>query len=74
MLLIKLKVWYLLGTIMRIIKLLYGIVEAGVYWWVTYYKHYYEKLNIITFIYDVCLLIINNKDIIREKVFSITAL
>ena len=73
-LLIKLKVRYPPGIIMRIIKLLYGIVEAGVYWWVTYYKHYCEKLNIITSIYNTCLLITNNKDTIREKAFSITIL
>ena len=59
---------------MRIMKPLYGIAEAGVYWWVTYYKYYCEKLNIITFTYNAYLFITNNKDTVRKKAFSITAL
>ena len=40
----------------------------------TYHKHHCEKLNIITSIYNTCLLIINNKNTIRKKTFSITTL
>jgi hypothetical protein len=74
MLPIKLKAQYPPGTIIRIIKLLYSIVEAGVYWWVIYYKHHREKLNIITSIYNAYLFITNNKNIVKKKAFSITTL
>jgi hypothetical protein len=43
---------------MVIIKLLYKIAKAGAYWWVTYFKHYYEQLNIEISTYNPCLLII----------------
>jgi len=48
---------YLLNTIIVVLKLLYGISEAGTYWWAIYYKHYKEKLSIIIFTYDPCFLI-----------------
>lgn len=42
---------------MVIIKLLYGIAEAGVHWWLTYFKHYTDKLQIEISIYDLYLLV-----------------
>ena len=42
-------------------KPLYGIPEAGTHWWATYYKHYKDKLSIVTSIYNPCLLISTNK-------------
>jgi hypothetical protein len=42
---------------MVIIKLLYGIAEAGAYWWVTYFKHHCEQLNMEISTYNSCLLI-----------------
>jgi len=45
------------NTIMVVRKPLYGIPEAGTYWWAIYYKHYKEKLSIITSTYDPCFLI-----------------
>ncbi len=48
------------GTIMRILKPLYGIAEAGTHWWATYSKHHKEKLSMITSTYDPCLLISTN--------------
>ena len=48
-------------TIMEVIKPLYGIAEAGTYWWATYFKHYYDRLNMITSIYDPCLLVIKDQ-------------
>ena len=45
------------GTIMRVIKPLYGIAEAGTHWWATYSKHHHDKLNMKTSTYDPCLLL-----------------
>ena len=45
------------GTIMVVIKPLYGIPEAGTHWWATYHKHHREKLSMETSTYDPCLLI-----------------
>lgn len=42
---------------MVVIKPLYGIAEAGAYWWSTYFKHHTEKLHMETSTYDPCLLI-----------------
>jgi len=38
-------------------KALYSLAEAGNHWFVTYYKHYIEKLKIENSVYDLCLLI-----------------
>ena len=43
---------------MVILKLLYRIIEAGIYWWVTYNKHYKEKLLMTTFIFNLYFFII----------------
>ena len=43
---------------MVVLKPLYGIIEAGTHWWVTYSKHYKEKLLIIISIFNPCFLII----------------
>ena len=42
---------------MVVIKPLYGIAEAGAYWWSTYFKHHTDKLEMETSTYDPCLLI-----------------
>ncbi|KAM4058782.1 DUF1421 multi-domain protein [Hirsutella rhossiliensis] len=47
------------GTIIRVIKPLYGIAEAGVHWFRTYQQHHLEKLDMSTSTYDSCLLISN---------------
>ena len=44
-------------TIMVVIKPLYGLAEAGTYWWATYSNHYKIKLAMKTSTYDPCLLI-----------------
>jgi hypothetical protein len=36
---------------------LYGIAEAGAYWWLTYFKHHCEELEIKKSTYNPCLLI-----------------
>jgi hypothetical protein len=46
------------NTIIQVIRPFYKIAESGVYWWFTYHKHHLEKFNMITLIYDFCLLII----------------
>jgi len=42
---------------MQLIKPLYGIPEAGLHWWSTYYKHHRERLEMATSTYDPCLLL-----------------
>ncbi|KAK1958699.1 hypothetical protein LY78DRAFT_532682, partial [Colletotrichum sublineola] len=45
------------GTIMQVIKPLYGIAEAGTHWWATYSRHHRENLEMDTSTFDPCLLI-----------------
>lgn len=47
------------GTIIRVIKPLYGIAEAGVHWFATYQGHHCRELGMATSTYDPCLLITN---------------
>ena len=47
------------GIIIRIIKPLYRIAEAGVHWFATYQGHHCKELDMATSTYDPCLLIIN---------------
>ena len=46
---------------MVVLKLLYRIPEAGIYWWAIYYKYYKEKLFIITSTYNPYFLIITKE-------------
>jgi hypothetical protein len=52
---------YLRGTIIVVLKPLYGVAEAGTYWWAIYFKHHREKLYITTLTYDPCLFITTAK-------------
>jgi hypothetical protein len=54
---IELEDRYPEGPILRVMKPLYGIAEAGLHWFATYVKHHREKLAISTSAYDTCLLI-----------------
>jgi hypothetical protein len=47
---------------MVVIRSLYGIAEAGTYWWAIYNKHYRDKLFMATSTYDPCLLITITKN------------
>lgn len=47
---------------MRVIKLLYGIAEAGTHWWATYHIHHLKRLQMITSTYDSCLLISSSEN------------
>jgi hypothetical protein len=58
----EIKELYPRGTIIVVLKLLYGVTEAGTYWWATYFKHHREKLYITTSTYNLCLLIITVKE------------
>ncbi|EED12694.1 conserved hypothetical protein [Talaromyces stipitatus ATCC 10500] len=44
------------GTILKVVKPLYGIPEAGNHWFRTYHVHHTDKLNMTTSTYDPCLL------------------
>jgi hypothetical protein len=50
------------GTIMRLLKPLYGLAEAGLHWFVTYFKHHLEKLLMETSTYDPCLLVTSSEE------------
>jgi hypothetical protein len=47
---------------MVVLKPLYGVAEAGTYWWATYSKHHKEKLLITTSTYDLCLLVTTTRE------------
>ncbi|THC93999.1 hypothetical protein EYZ11_006508 [Aspergillus tanneri] len=51
------------GTIMVVRKPLYGVPEAGTYWWATYHKHHRERLEMVTSTYDPCFLISTAKGV-----------
>ena len=53
----QLKDVYPKGTVMIVVKPLYGIAEAGAYWWSTYSKHHTKAFNMETSTFDPCLLI-----------------
>jgi hypothetical protein len=44
------------GTILRVIKPLYGVPEAGNHWFKTYHQHHVSKLKMEQSTYDPCLL------------------
>jgi hypothetical protein len=50
----QIRHFYPKGSIMVIVKPLYGIAEAGAYWWSIYFKHYCEKLKMEFSTYDPC--------------------
>ena len=47
---------------MKVIKLLYSVFKAGAYWFNTYHTHYINKLSMMEFTYDFCLLYTNGND------------
>jgi hypothetical protein len=58
----EIKELYPRGTIIVVLKPLYGVAEAGTHWWATYFKHHREKLHMTTLTYDLCLLITTAKE------------
>lgn len=67
---VKLKKRYPEGTILLVVKLLYGLVETRNYWFVIYLDHHKEKLKIEMLSFDTYLLI--TKD--SNKNFAIAKL
>ena len=51
---------YLKGTILLVVKLLYGLAEAGNHWFATYLDYHKEKLGMKMSPYNTCLLITRN--------------
>ena len=49
------------GTVLKIIKSLYEVPEAGAHWFNTYHRHHTEKLAMQQSTYDPCLLYTNKK-------------
>ncbi len=56
-LLIEIKKKYSEGIILLVVKPLYGLIEAGIYWFTTYIDHYRKRLVIETSCFDPCLLL-----------------
>ena len=44
------------SKILKVIRPLYGIPEAGNHWFCTYQQHHTDRLNMSMSIYDPCLL------------------
>jgi hypothetical protein len=44
----ELQAKYPPDTIVRMIRPLYGIAEAGVHWWATYHSHHLNELQMVT--------------------------
>ncbi|RWA03359.1 hypothetical protein EKO27_g11746 [Xylaria grammica] len=53
----ELKPKYPEGTVLRIVRPLYGLAESGLYWFKTYHQHHRQKLGMDVSTYDPCLLI-----------------
>ena len=60
------------GTILQVVKPLYGIAEAGVHWFATYQAHDRDNLAMETSTYDPCLLITTASN--GPDMFGITGL
>jgi hypothetical protein len=52
---------YPAGIIIIVVKPLYGIAEAGAYWFAIYFKHYIEQLRMAISTYDPCFLVITDE-------------
>ena len=48
------------GTVVKIVRPLYGIPEAGNHWFKTYHTHHAKKLSMDQSTYDPCLLHVND--------------
>ena len=44
------------GNVLKVLRPLYGVPEAGTHWYNTYHKHHTEKLGLNPSSYDPCLL------------------
>ena len=53
------------GIVMKVMKPLYSVPDASIHWFNTYYTHHINKLAMMEYIYDFCLLYIdeNNKSV-----------
>lgn len=54
------KTIYADGIILRLVKPLYGIAEAGLHWFAAYFKHHLNNLQMETSTYDPCFFISNS--------------
>jgi len=66
----ELKKKYPEGTLLHVVLPLYGLAEAGMHWFATYFEHHKEQLGMETSAFDPCLLI--TKD--NQEEFGITGL
>jgi hypothetical protein len=59
-------------SVLKVVKPLYGIPEAGNHWFKTYHSHHVEQLQMSQSTYDPCLLYSNDSD--RHRPFGIVGL
>src|SRR5690242_2002347 len=57
------------GTVVKVIKPLYGVPEAGNHWFKTYHGHHVKELDMSQSTYDPCLLGSND-----QQAFGVVAL
>lgn len=69
---LELKQKYPEGTVLHVIKPLYGVAESGVHWFTTYQKHHMINLEMVTSSYDPCLLI--TKSQVSESGFGMVGM
>jgi len=55
------------GSILKVVKPLYGIPEAGNHWFKTYYQHHLDNLHVRPSTYDPCLLYVNDFNPNKEE-------
>jgi len=59
---VELQEKYPEGTVLHVVKPLYGIAESGVHWFETYHRHHEERLGMQSSPFDPCLLITRPKN------------
>ena len=57
----ELKNKYPEGTLLRVVKPLYGLAESGTYWFETYSRHHQRELHMRPSAFDPCLLITDSE-------------
>ena len=50
------------NSVLKVVKPLYGVPEAGNHWFKTYHSHHINNLGMNQSTYDPCLLYCNNDD------------
>jgi hypothetical protein len=60
--------------LLKVLRLLYGVPEAGIHWFHTYYNHHTEKLKLQQSSYDPCLLSALDLSAFDDSIYAIIGL